>query len=124
MNSMGGTLPDLIRMMPRNLAYMNPTDLSALALVSGDQIEITSEHGTIQIPVEVDDSLRPGVVSVSHGFGGLPGEAESNGASTNLLISTDTGLQTINAMPRMTAIPVNIRRVQPEMPHEPERRTA
>lgn len=45
MNSIGNTLPDLQRRFRRNHAYMNPDDLRALDLVSGDAVEITSDHG-------------------------------------------------------------------------------
>jgi hypothetical protein len=51
------------------------------------------------------------VVSMAHGWGGLPDEHhayESTGASTNLLTTTDHGLDPINAMPLMSAIPVRI----------------
>ena len=56
--------------------------------------------------------MRPGVVSMTHGFGLLPHETDHkrDGACVNLLISTDCERQTINAMPRMTAIPVHIER--------------
>jgi anaerobic selenocysteine-containing dehydrogenase len=111
MNSMGGTLPDLLRLMRRNVGHMNPEDMAALDLHSGEWIELASAHGSIQVTAEADETLRRGVVSVSHGFGGLPDEDRSHGASPNQLISTDSDLQTINAMPRMTAIPVNVRRV-------------
>lgn len=113
MNSIGNTLPDLQRQFRRNHAYMNPDDLRALDLVSGDAVEIMSDHGSILLDAQADDTVRRGVVSVSHGFGGLPddgGDWRDKGASPNLLISTDRDIQTINAMPRMTAIPVDIRR--------------
>jgi anaerobic selenocysteine-containing dehydrogenase len=111
MNSMGSTLPDLLRLMPRNLGHMNPQDMMALDISPGDWIEIASAHGAIQVMADADGTLRRGVVSVSHGFGGLPGDDVRLGASPNLLVSTDSDLQSINAMPRMTAIPVNIRRL-------------
>jgi anaerobic selenocysteine-containing dehydrogenase len=112
MNSMGGTLPDLLRLMPRNLGHMHPVDMAALDIGPGDWIEIASAHGAIRVMADADDTMRRGVVSVSHGFGGLPGDDARLGASPNLLISTDSDLQSINAMPRMTAIPVNIIRLK------------
>jgi anaerobic selenocysteine-containing dehydrogenase len=111
MNSMGGTLPDLLRLMPRNVGHMSPQDMAALGVSPGDWIEIASAHGAIQVMADPDATLRRGVVSVSHGFGGLPGDDARLGASPNRLVSTDSDLQSINAMPRMTAIPVNIRRI-------------
>jgi hypothetical protein len=60
--------------------------------------------------VAIDPDVRCGVISISHGFGGLPDEVdyESQGVNTNLLISTDRDLAAINAMPRMSGIPVSI----------------
>ena len=54
---------------------------------------------------------RPGVISVAHGYGVLPGEPEDpfgRGASTNRLIGAKGPRESINAMPRMSAIPVNV----------------
>jgi hypothetical protein len=50
------------------------------------------------------------MVSMSHGWGGLPdGEGPTwPGANTGLLISTTRDCETINAMPRLSAIPVAI----------------
>ena len=47
---------------------------------------------------------------MSHGWGTLPGETvyEQDGSNTGLLISTDRDLDPINAMPRMSAIPVRL----------------
>lgn len=118
MNSMGGTLPDLIRMLPRNAGGMNPDDMAQQGIARSDWIEVASDHGSIVLQAEPDETLRRGVISVSHGFGGVAGEEdpERDGASPNALISTDVSLQSINAMPLMTAIPVNIRRLGSSLP--------
>ncbi|WP_257538485.1 molybdopterin-dependent oxidoreductase [Sphingobium sp. CFD-1] len=111
MNSMGATLPDLIKAMPHNPVHMCPEDMARLEIISGDWVEIASAHGTVTGLAQADGTLRPSVVSMSHGFGGLPDEDMDDAGSPNLLISTDSDLQTINAMPRMTAIPVRVRRL-------------
>ncbi len=71
-------------------------------------MEISSEHGSIVTVAAADETVRPGVVSIAHCWGGLPGE-EGPGANTNLLIACDRHLEAINAMPRMSAVPVNVR---------------
>ena len=60
---------------------------------------------------KIDPDLKPGVVSITHGWGRLPEETDydRDGSNTGLLISTDRDRETINAMPRMSAVPVNIR---------------
>jgi anaerobic selenocysteine-containing dehydrogenase len=96
--------------MPYNLAYINPTDLADRQIAAGEMIRITSPHGTIVAQAEADGSLRPGVVSMAHGFGALPdeGEYEHDGSSTNLLLSLERNRQAINAMPEMTGVPLKL----------------
>lgn len=98
--------------MPFNYAYLNPADLSALDIVEGDKITISSDLASIEGVVKSDPTIRTGVVSMTHGFGSLPDDTvyERDGSSTGMLISTDRDLDPINAMPRMSAIPVNIAR--------------
>lgn len=116
-NSMYRFLPTTRKRISHNRAFLNPDDMAALGIGDTDWVEIGSDAGSIRAVAARDDSLRPGVISISHGFGGLPddGNYRQNGVSTNLLISTDRDLQEINAMPRMTAIPVNIHRVSDEV---------
>lgn len=56
--------------------------------------------------------MRPGVVSVTHGWGGLLGEAadghDTQGVNVNLLTTTRSGLDPINAMPCLTGLPVRV----------------
>lgn len=111
-NSLGSVLSGVKKRVPYNVAYLNPGDMAKEAVESGDWVELTSDAGTVRAIAEGDETLRSGVVSLIHGFGDLPDSSDylSDGVSTNLLISTDRDLQTINAMPRMSGIPVNIRR--------------
>ena len=99
-----------------NPAFMNPTDLAALDLTPGDAVEIRSAYDAVVGIVETDADLRRGVVSMSHGFGGNPGEVEDprvDGANTNRLLRTDVDYDPITGMPRMGALPVSIAAVVP-----------
>mgnify|MGYP001066120794 CR=1 FL=1 len=109
-NSTYQDFPAIRRRLPYNPAYMHPDDLASLGLSPGDEVVIASDHGRIDARVEADDGVRPGVISMAHSWGGLPGEGsyEQVGAYTGLLISTDRDMEPINAMPRQSAIPVNV----------------
>jgi len=111
-NSTGNDLSGVKKRVPFNKAQLNPDDMAMKGLENGDWVELESDSGTVKAIVEADETLRSGVVSLVHGFGDLPdrGDYRDVGVSTNLLISTDRDLQTINAMPRMSGIPVNVRR--------------
>lgn len=110
-NTCHRNVPAIRQRMPYNYAYLHPSELSAMGISEGDRIEISSDQGNIPAEVKADQALKPGVVSITHGWGGLPDETQydRDGSNTGLLISTDRNLETINAMPRMSAIPVNIR---------------
>jgi len=108
MNSLGNTLAATLNRTPYNPAFINPQELDTLELEAGDKIEIVSEHGQIEAIVQPDKKLRRGVVSISHSWGGLS-ENSGPGVNVNLLISCDKNIEPINAMPRMSAIPVRIK---------------
>jgi anaerobic selenocysteine-containing dehydrogenase len=109
-NSSHRNVPAIRKRMPYNFAYLHPEEIAKLGIESGQKIKITSDAGSISGIVKADPTLRMGVVSMTHGWGALPGETvyERDGSNTGLLISTDRDLEKINAMPRMSAIPVNI----------------
>lgn len=110
MNSFGNNFAGTLRHDPVNPAYMNPQDLAALGISPGDRVEIASDHGRIETIARPDPDLRTGVVSIAHCWGGLPG-GPGAGANTNLLIADDRDLASVNMMPRMSAVPVNVRRL-------------
>ena len=94
-----------------NPAFMHPDDLARLGVEAGDVVEIRSEYDAITGVAEADADLRPGVVSMSHGFGGNPGEDEDprvDGANTNRLLRTDVEFDRYTGIPRMGALPVAV----------------
>ena len=110
-NSTGRNIPGLMRGRTYNPAFMHPADLAELDLTPGDTVEIRSAYDVVVGIVEADDDLRRGVLSMSHGFGGNPGEAEDprvDGANTNRLLRTDVDYDPITGMPRMGALPVSV----------------
>jgi anaerobic selenocysteine-containing dehydrogenase len=116
-NSLGTRVPGLPR-HPYNPCFANADDLEALGLAPGVLVTVTSAHGCIQAVVQPDATLRRGVVSMTHGFGGLPGDDDplAHGASTTRLLSLSAGVQSINAMPQMSAIPVSLVRADVALP--------
>lgn len=109
-NSMAMWVPAVHRRMPTNWAAMHPADLEVLGVAPESTVTIRSEHGAIPAVVRPDETIRPGVVSMTHSWGGLPGEEGDHepGVNVNLLISSEHYVEPINAMVRMTAIPVSI----------------
>jgi anaerobic selenocysteine-containing dehydrogenase len=109
-NSIGRELPSTKRHAPFNAAVLNPQDLADMGASAGDLVRVSSETVTVEMIAEADVTLRRGVISVTHGYGVLPEDIDfkRDGVSVNIFISTDANLQTINAMPRMTSIPVAV----------------
>jgi anaerobic selenocysteine-containing dehydrogenase len=111
MNSVGQTLQRLTGDRRHNPAFMHPSDLLELGLLEGDIVRIWSAHGEIFGVVDSDDSVRPGVISMTHGFGVQRANCEENplttGASVSRLISLDES-DPITGIPRMSALPVAV----------------
>jgi len=112
LNSFGRRIPRLAG-AGTNSAFMHPEDMAALGLAEGDHVRISSPHGEIEGLVAVEAALRPGVVSMAHGFGANPGrdDARRLGGNTGRLLRSDVEFDPITGLPRMGAIPVSIQRV-------------
>jgi anaerobic selenocysteine-containing dehydrogenase len=88
-NSWMHNSPRLMKGPDRCTALMHPDDASRRGLGGGQQVRVASATGAIEVPLELSDEIRPGVVSVPHGFGHAhPGvgwrvAAEHAGASVN-----------------------------------------
>jgi anaerobic selenocysteine-containing dehydrogenase len=115
-NSWMHNLPVLARGPERCTLLVHPDDAARLELIDGEAARVTSRVGAIELPVEVTDEMRPGVVSVPHGWGhDLEGvqlrvAGERPGANVNTLVDEQvleplTGTAVLNGVP-VTVAPV------------------
>ena len=114
-NSSGRDIDGLLPKFRYNPAYMHPKDLAAEGLEPGATIEILGETGAILGIAQPDDTVRRGVISMTHAYGDLNvGEnmLHQIGSTTAALASSDQHIDAISGMPRQSAIPVNIRRLR------------
>ncbi|HUH37723.1 MAG TPA: molybdopterin-dependent oxidoreductase [Spongiibacteraceae bacterium] len=114
-NSTGRNNPKQLRKYKFNPAFMNPSDAASLGIVKGDVIHIESPYSDIRGIVELEEGIRPGVISMTHCFGGDPERNEDiheKGSATNRLISVETHYDPYTGIPRMSAVPVRVSKHQ------------
>jgi anaerobic selenocysteine-containing dehydrogenase len=81
----------LVRGRERCTLLVHPDDARRLGLSAGAHARVSSEAGSIEVPVEISDEMMPGVVSLPHGWGhDKPGArlavaAAHAGVNSNLL---------------------------------------
>ena len=96
---------------------MHPDTAADLGLTDGLDALVTSRSGQVTVPVEVTDGIRPGVVSLPHGWGhSLPGTrgsvaAAHPGVNTNLL-TDPLALDPLSGTSVLNGIPVSVRAVR------------
>jgi anaerobic selenocysteine-containing dehydrogenase len=59
----------LVKGKPRCTVHVHPDDAARLGLTDGAAAQVASRTGKVTIPVEVTEDIRPGVVSIPHGWG-------------------------------------------------------
>jgi len=110
-NSVGHKLPALAKKVPFNPVFMNPGDASTLGVHSGDRIRLATARATVSGTVELAQDIRPGVVSVAHGFpNSLSGDGppDQQGTSTSALLDDEIDYDPISGLPVMSAVPVSV----------------
>jgi anaerobic selenocysteine-containing dehydrogenase len=92
---------------------MHTADAQQRGVRTGDGVEVVSPTGKLQGPVEVTDAIKPGVVSLPHGWGhGRPGTRMSvangsPGVNTNAL-SPSTFVDEPSGNGALNGIPVTV----------------
>ncbi len=103
----------LVKGKPRCTLQVHPDDAVALGLVDGGAATITSRVGSVNAPVEVTESIRPGVVSLPHGWGHdvagtqMRVAAEHAGVNSNVL-SDDKAIDPLSGTSVLNGIPVEV----------------
>ena len=106
-------VPALMKGRDRCTLLIHPDDAARCGIADDDVVTVKSEAGEIKVPVEVTDAIKPGVVSMPHGWGhGKPGTRmsvanNSPGANTNAL-SPPTFLDEPSGNGALNGIPVTI----------------
>jgi anaerobic selenocysteine-containing dehydrogenase len=74
---------------------MHPDDAAARGLAEGAVCTLSSDVGTVEAVVEITDEIRPGVVSLPHGWGhtgpGLELSVAEDNPGANLNAITGSG---------------------------------
>ena len=92
---------------------VHPDDAGRLGLHDGMAATVRSRVGQVVAPVEVTDAVRPGVVSLPHGWGhGQPGTrlrvaAERAGVNSNVLTDHEA-LDPLSGTSVLNGIPVTV----------------
>jgi len=59
----------LVKGKERCTLLIHPKDANFLQIEDGQIVKVTSDVGQVQLPIEITDSIMPGVVSIPHGWG-------------------------------------------------------
>ncbi len=112
-NSWMHNMRTLVKGKARCTLQVHPDDAASLGLVAGGAARVTSRSGSVIAPVEVTDVVRPGVVSLPHGWGHdaegsrLRVAAEHAGVNSNILTPADV-VDPLSGTSQLTGIPVEI----------------
>ncbi|NDY90594.1 molybdopterin-dependent oxidoreductase [Ideonella livida] len=119
-NSWMHNLPVLAKGPVRCVLWMHPQDAAARGLQPGQTVAIghggLDEQAWLQVPLALHDALRPGVVSLPHGWGhDLPGTqlataARRPGVNLNALMSAQAR-DPISGTSVLSGVPVRVRAV-------------
>ena len=103
-------VPALMKGKDRCTLLIHPDDAARFGVADDDIVAVKSEAGEIKVPVEITDAIKPGVVSMPHGWGhGKAGTRmsvanSSPGANTNVLspptlVDEPSGNGVLNGIP-------------------------
>ncbi|MDX1451637.1 MAG: molybdopterin dinucleotide binding domain-containing protein, partial [Oleiphilaceae bacterium] len=68
---------------------LHPEDAARLEVETGDHLLCRSRRGELQVVVSIDDSMRPGVVSLPHGYGMRFKNGEESGPALNRITASN-----------------------------------
>ena len=97
-----------------NPLYIAPIDAQRLGIVDGMPVHVSNRWGAVDSVAHVDDTLREGVVAMTHGFGnanttGMRHAQQHPGTNVNALAPVGPGsFDPVSTMSQLTGIPVTV----------------
>ena len=107
----------LIKGNDRCTLIVHPKDASKLKLKDGAMAKVTSNVGSIDVPVEISDGIMQGVVSIPHGWGHHRKGAQLSVAETKPGVSMnditdDQHVDTLSGTSVLNGVPVTVKAAQ------------
>ena len=114
-NSWMHNSPRLVKGADRCVLLLHPDDAAPRRLVTGELAALESETGALDVAVEVTDAVRPGVVSLPHGWGhdrdGVRlGVARAHAGVSANDVTSERHLDTLSGNAAFNGLPVTVRR--------------
>ena len=112
-NSWMHNIEVLVKGAPRCTLHVHPDDAARLGLTDGGRARVASRVGALDVAVEVTDAVRPGVVSLPHGWGHdrpdsrLRVARERAGVNSNVLADHEA-LDPLSGTSVLNGIPVEV----------------
>ena len=96
-----------------NPLYIHPSDAQSRQLQDGGMVKLFNEFGALTTRIAFDETLRPGVVAMTHGWGNkgrrMKTAAKYEGTNTNVLLpSGPDSFEPFSNQSFMTGIPVDL----------------
>ena len=92
--------------------HIHPADAETRNLSDGDVAAISTSIGSLDVLVEVTDTMHPGTVSYPHGWGhrgGWTTAIEHGGVNINLIVPNDLATKDpLSGMSLLDGVPVRI----------------
>lgn len=102
------------KQLQTNYLYMHPEDAAARQLNNGNAVDVSTDSGTLRLPVKLINELKPGTVAMQHGWGhqqarGLSVASKLGGVNVNILASDGPdAIEAVSGMAHLTGIPVTV----------------
>jgi anaerobic selenocysteine-containing dehydrogenase len=109
----------LVKGRERCTLLMNPRDAEARGVRDGQRVRVATRAGSVRATLEVSEEIRPGVVSLPHGWGHeragtrLRVASARPGVSLNDL-TDETLVDTLSGTSRLNGVPVRVDAEAPE----------
>jgi formate dehydrogenase len=113
MNSWLTELPNAQKREQQNRCEIHPDDAAALGISDGDRVRVRSQVAQIELPAEISDRVRPGIVCIPHGWGSRVFDPANgadpivHGVNRNLLIDHRT-LDPFSGTPKLNSTRVAV----------------